>query len=101
MSNPYPLSRDYAKLYALILGGAEIVCFVDYKIIGGEMWRDIAKCRFIDGQFHTNVRGTAYGMYYSVNFCKTDRKTFFIRDCERMNLEFIDPEDFNGKNDCG
>lgn len=83
--NPYKLSADYERLYSLILGGMEIVCFVDYRWTGGSC-RDIARARKYE-RIDIGVRGCGYWL-----FSRKDGLPELIAACKDLRLEYIDPE---------
>lgn len=82
----YNLSTDYQILWLLIFEGNRIACFVDYKGYKDEILRDIALCYIgFDGKsIHVSARGTMYGTYPTTY-------EDFVKDCESINLEFIEP----------
>lgn len=84
------LSKEYQRLFEIITNNEEarIPCFVDYKYQWNdeeeECCRDIATVRCHDGQISVGARGISYSVW--------DIKTLehFIKDCKRMNLEYVD-----------
>lgn len=77
----YPTSKDYGRLYELAMAGEKIPCWLDYW--RGDGIRDIAEVKCRNGQVNAGVRG----------ICYTDgiTKEAFIKQCEQLNLEFIEP----------
>lgn len=82
---PYKTSKDYTRLKQLLDGGLHLAAKIKdacrpviveiYK--GNEMWP-----------------GWKYGARYGFvgeEICHTFRADTFIRDCERFELEFIEP----------
>lgn len=86
LENPYRRSKDYERLHVLLAARKEIVCFVDYE----KTCRDVATGRcFSDDNY---IAIGARGIQYSAGFISLSDKDKFIKDCGRMNLEFIDPD---------
>lgn len=83
------LSKDYKKLFELVYNNEDITipCFVDYKFNKKDetekAYRDIAKVRWID-MIDVGARGISYGDH------RVTTLDHFVKDCERMNLEFVD-----------
>lgn len=77
----YPVSRDYLRL-AELAKAQSIICIVSY-----ESYRDVAKTIFSTdgaaGIWHVSARGTGYVLAADLDE--------FVRQCERVNLEFIEP----------
>lgn len=97
--NKYNLSKDYEKLYNLILDGSIIAGYVDYQfasLVGKcEPSRDVCNIKKIDKTIIIGARGIQYGGVdnYEIKHFKKSEKELFIIDCNRMNLEFIDIAD--------
>ena len=92
MKTPYNLSKNYEQLYKLICEGLVAACFVDYSYSGDDIpSRDIAKCRKYDERISVGVRGCEYGSVSRYDQLRTGEteKELFIKECERMNLEWI------------
>ena len=92
VNNPYLLSRDYDRLLALLAERKEIVCFVDYNFFGStsEPSRDVCSARCFEDDNY--IRISARGVQYNNALVQLSERDKFIQDCERMNLEFIDPQ---------
>lgn len=87
---PYKTSRDYDRLLALLDAGHVIVCIVDYRFPDGDVARDICRgCQTGEGE-DTRYMFTARGICYADIW--TDIDEDFTRRCQRVNIEFIDPE---------
>jgi hypothetical protein len=85
MKTPYKLSKDYEKLYDLVM---EYECIPAYfpgtlppfSVRHGHVLRDdISKC------FAWSVDGFDYCV---VEYKKKD---LFLKECQRLNVEFIEP----------
>lgn len=93
----YTLSKDYEKLYQLVKSGETVVCFVDHRWVDGEISRDICKCTYSAEyeDFVFGVRGTQYGGVYSFSLEDPgnwdEEKKLFLSECQRMNVEWIVP----------
>lgn len=89
---PYNLSKDYTRLLGLLAQRNEIVCFVDYRFNPSDSppSRDVCSARcFADDN---NIRISARGIQYNDPLMYLSQQSKFVTDCERMNLEFVDPE---------
>lgn len=94
MKTPYNLSKDYEQLLQLICDGNEIACFVDYSYSKDDTnpCRDICKCRrHEECWIQFGVRGMQYGGVYKWQNDRGTEKELFFKECERMNVEFINP----------
>lgn len=96
MSNPalqlgnYRTSKDYRRL-ANLAKQCSVICIVDYNIRpdGDMVFRDVASTQYrrYDDEaaeiFQISARGSCYAYAFS--------EDEFIKQCERMNVEFIVP----------
>lgn len=92
----YKLSTDYERLYEKVNNGMEVAAFVDYssRSVEDHICRDICTIKKKD-DFHIqfSARGISYGgVYYYDETKGGDEKDYFIRECDRMNLEWIPAE---------
>ena len=83
----YEVSKDYKRLFKLIAIGHRIVCFVDYN--DKAKFRDVAIYRGLQKYCNT-WELTGRGISYTQFDPKIDNQKDFIKDCERIDLEFID-----------
>jgi len=86
----YNLSKDYNRLFELIIQGEIIAAFVDYEWSGGEILRDLCKVqRHEPYQIRIGVRGMSYGGLEGFNEEDGDEKQLFMARCKALNLEWI------------
>jgi hypothetical protein len=82
----YYFSRDYERLYNLIVQGFIAVGFVDYNFHNSNtaMSRDVCKIKITgDDRIEFGVRGYSYGRSdFDINN--------FIKECERLTLDWIE-----------
>lgn len=92
-NNRYTLSKDYKYLFQMICDGLIAVAFVDYNFRNNDLvMRDICKIeRIAPYTIQIGVRGMAYGGFCQFDSAYGSEKELFIKDCERMNLEWIVP----------
>lgn len=83
----YRISNDYEKLYDLVNNGHRIVCFINYS--EKSLFRDTAVYRGIH-KYSKTWELTARGISYTQFDPITDSKIDFIKDCQRMKLDYID-----------
>ena len=87
------LSKDYKRLYKLAKTQT-IVCFTNYSFreCPGEFCRDVCGtlCNEYKGDF--DVQLSARGICYMSGRNEEE----FIRRCKKCNVEFIDPDDYDG-----
>jgi hypothetical protein len=90
-AQPYRVSRDYSRLLHMLSQRKEIVCFVDYKFpdSDNEPSRDICTARCYPGRDQIQI--AARGITYNDCLVTLKEPDKFFSDCQRMNLEFIDP----------
>lgn len=93
----YSLSKDYARLYALICSGARVAAYLDNRY-GSEddevQFRDLCNVeRRGEWQISFYVRGCGYGHVTRINSIdgKRTEKEAFILACKSLNVEFIPP----------
>lgn len=96
INNTYNLSKDYKKLFELVNNGHKIACWVDYdyRRTGVHIIRDSCICMKKEyGDYDFGVRGMAYGdlTKYRIDNSNLSEEELFTKECERMNLEFIEP----------
>lgn len=84
----YKTSKDYQKLYEMVKGGFEAVGWVDHKWSDETIVRDIAKVRVRGLEIPFSVRGHQYG---GVEGWDKDKESRFLSECQRLNLEWIEP----------
>jgi len=96
------LSRDYSELYHLLIelgapkDGRGIPCYVDYSTDrnnpNAKKLRDIAAAKFWPNglNFSIGARGIEYGGDVGY-FNRMPLESDFIKECERMNLEWVKP----------
>lgn len=86
---PYQLSKDYKKLYNLLLEDKEIVVFVDYHF-KTLLIRDVATVRrFSSYSIEVAARGICYGSIYEDD--NLDEETLFLGLCNDLKVEWIEP----------
>lgn len=94
----YPTSRDYDELLRLMQAGHNLVCFVDYRFSTDTLdeppARDICRTRYeppVEGRYdgHPFLAVQCRGICYAGGLHFAPGK--FIKDCQRVNLEFIPP----------
>ncbi|MEM1339805.1 MAG: hypothetical protein AAGF96_18740 [Bacteroidota bacterium] len=94
MKTNYNLSKDYKQLFALLLEGVTAVGFVDYSLHGDNLHpsRDVVKI-YRNASFDIRIgsRGIQYGGVDPYWKEIDKEKSVFIKECERMNLQFINP----------
>ena len=81
------LSKDYEYLYEEVCKGNEACCYVKDSTI-----RPMCRCKktemFNDIMFST--RGIQYGGVDSYEWeAKSEQKTLFLQECERLDVEFV------------
>jgi hypothetical protein len=90
----YKLSKDYEKLFSLLLNGNEAVGFVDYKWndTDADVMRDVCKIvREKPYNIQMFVRGMGYWGLYAFHKDRGEEKNLFINGCTHINLEWIEP----------
>lgn len=99
------MSRDYSALYNLLMelgksiDGRGIPCFVNYdcdkKNPGTKIIRDIATAKYWPDSFSFTIgaRGIQYGGNDDYS-ARIPMEADFIKECERMNLEWVQIIDF-------
>ena len=88
----YKLSRNYKKLFQMICDGHVVPAFVDYDIDDDSVCRDICKVERLDPyDIFIGVRGHSYGTIYPFMERHGAEENVFIRRCESVNLEWIEP----------
>lgn len=91
----YNLSKDYDRLFDLLLEGQEVVGFVDYDCGTGRVWRDVCSIRRIEEyRIIACCRGITY---VSVDpWLKEDsalsERELFCGMCRDANLEWVEQE---------
>lgn len=83
----YKTSKDYTRLLDL-MKTQSIICIVDY----GTDCRDVAHTIFESYERHPDnplMQVSARG----IGYLHTNSPSEFIRQCEKYNLEFIEPEE--------
>lgn len=94
----YNLSQNYELLYQLICQGNQLACYVNYEsgriIPDRPAPRDICKV-WREKEFDIDfvARGISYGSVRSYDAKKGTEKEGFLRECVRMNVEFILPHE--------
>jgi len=95
MESIYNLSKDYEELFSLVDSGMEVLCYVDYSYRDNDPnpSRDVAKCRKIDETIQVGARGIEYGGVSTWEVVRSGltKEELFIKECHRMNLEWIRP----------
>jgi len=90
---PYKLSKDYRRLFAQISKGEIAAAYVDYTFsVDSEVCvcRDICDIkRHEPYRINIGIRGMCYGHVYSYMQKDGDEEVLFIRECQRLNLEWI------------
>jgi hypothetical protein len=79
---PYPISRDYEKLWELSQKGS-IVCYADYRWGGGAVGRDVCQTEVFGSVTQISARGICY-VY-------AESKEDFLSQCEVFNIEWLLP----------
>ncbi len=89
----YNLSKDYELLYKKICEGHEAFCLVNYDLRDGkEPLRDPAKVRrFGEYDIQVGARGIGYGDVRTFHKDRGTEQELFIKECQRMNLEWVLP----------
>lgn len=87
ISDIYKMSKDYKKLYDLVLAGYRIPCIVDYRM--SMHYRDYAKVFKFEGcdTIIISSRGIEYGGW------DNGHNHSFADLCEFLNLEWFLPEE--------
>lgn len=96
----YKLSKDYKKLYELVMAGYKIPCYVTYdfnKHSNGRkvlMTTDLTECRVLDlgkeyEQIVFSTRGCSFMNLYTQD--EDDVVSAFFVECKKYDLQFIEP----------
>lgn len=80
---------SYDRLYDQVKGGKRTVCYVDYNFPNDPTLpvRDI--CTIRPNHMEFTARGIGYGGAGAL-LKGEDEKTFFLKECERLNVEWLD-----------
>lgn len=82
----YKTSKDYEKLYKLVCEGFQAICYTDHY------WTDMSATRQLCLAHKHDYEITlenVHNLYARVDMHK--QKDKFISECERLNLEWIEP----------
>lgn len=93
LSNPYPLSRDYGKLFDLMSNGySGFVAFVSYSFAGSsQVHRDVCRVtRSAEFNITFAVRGKSYGEISENERALGEERDVFIETCTNLNLDWIE-----------
>jgi hypothetical protein len=88
-------SKNYEMLYRLILKGDSVVALVDYRFPDDDRnelpYRDPCRVSRL-GNFRISIscRGTEYGGVYPWDDLKGSEIDIFIKECQRLNLEWFE-----------
>lgn len=93
MKTEYNFSRDYVQLYELICDGFVAIGIVNYKWHGTDtpLSRDVCKIRKNEFDISFGARGIQYGGVSESEARRSNEKDEFIKECERMELDWINP----------
>jgi len=89
----YKTSKDYERLYEMLLLGHKAVGFVDFKFRNdGPTSRDVCAInRDREYSIHFGVRGNGYADVYPFMREDGSEKELFLGACKAINLEWIEP----------
>lgn len=88
----YRTSKDYERLYGLLVKGHDAVGFVDFKFRDeGNVMRDVCSIkRRGEYEIHFGVRGIGYASVYPFMREDGSEKDLFVGACQAVNLEWIE-----------
>lgn len=90
----YNLSKDYKALYLFVENGNIPIAFVDYEFSNKHICRDVCRVKkSTDNSINFTARGIGYGGVdiWLVDEKKASMKIEFIKECQRLNVEWILP----------
>ena len=78
----YAISKDYERLYEMIIGGFVAVGFAE---------KDICRIRKQEDVISISCRGICYGSVtsYDVRYSDRNEKALFVELCKSLDLEYI------------
>ncbi len=87
----YKLSKDYSRAFVDLYDNKYLICFVDYEISSEDVHKkDICRCKLLSNDIIFSSRGHEYGSVDYINEMGSFlEEKGFIRECERLNAEFI------------
>lgn len=100
----YNLSKDYKKLYDLVMAGHKIPCYITYDFNNGRgtrvlMTTDLTECKVLDKnedfeQIVLSTRGCSFMNLYTK--VEDDAVSYFFAECKKYDLQFILPNEKGG-----